>query len=303
MKVHAILNRGGGTLRTMDLDVLSALITDEFKLHGHEIEIEMLEGEELIDRINAHARRNDLDVLMVGGGDGTVSAAAAAVAGTPVALGTLPAGTMNLFVRSLEIPMELEQAIRALANGRIVEVDIAAVNGEHFIHQFAVGLHARMVRTRDKLDYGSKVGKMWASVKSVVSAVQSLPLVDLEIVIDGKRESIRTPAVAISNNIYGDGHLPYADDPQGGKLGVYLMRSTNRAAMLKMTMDMMRGAWKANKDLTVTEADSIRIVYGGRKTVNRAVMDGELKNLARVSDVTMHRRGLKVLVPEDCSLQ
>ncbi|WP_062219360.1 diacylglycerol/lipid kinase family protein [Aureimonas sp. D3] len=302
MKVHAILNRGGGTLRTMDLDVLSALIVDEFKLHGHEIDIDILTGDELIDRIRANARRNDLDVLMVGGGDGTVSAAAAAVAGTPVSLGVLPAGTMNLFARSLDIPMELEQAVRALANGRIVEVDIAAVNGEHFIHQFAVGLHARMVRTRDKLDYGSKVGKMWASVKAIVSATQSLPLVDLEIVIDGKRESIRTPAVAISNNIYGEGHLPFADDPQAGKLGVYLMRSTDRVAMLKMTMDMMRGAWKANKDLTVTEADSIRIVYGGRKTVKRAVMDGELKDLARVSDVTMHRRGLKVLVPEDSKL-
>ncbi|WP_062111958.1 diacylglycerol/lipid kinase family protein [Aureimonas sp. AU40] len=302
MKVHALLNRGGGTLRTLDLDILSALICDEFRMHGHEIEVDLLSGEELIGSIREHSERSDLDVLMVGGGDGTVSAAAAAVAHSPVALGVLPAGTMNLFARSLQIPLELEQAIRALSTGRIVEVDIASVNDEFFIHQFAVGLHARMVRTRDKIDYGSKVGKMWASVKAVVSAVRSLPLVDLEIEIDGKRESIRTPAVAISNNLYGDGHLPFADDPQAGRLGIYLMRSHDRAAMLKMTMDMMRGAWKANKDLTVTEADSIRIVYGGRKTHSRAVMDGELKNLDRVSDVTIHRRGLKVLVPESATI-
>jgi diacylglycerol kinase family enzyme len=302
MKVHALLNRGGGTLRTMDLDVLSALICDEFRLHGHEIEVDLLSGDELIDSIRTQSRRTDLDVLMVGGGDGTVSAAAAAVAHSPVALGVLPAGTMNLFARSLQIPMELEQAIGALATGRIVEVDIASVNDAFFIHQFAVGLHARMVRTRDKLDYGSKFGKMWASAKAVVSAVRSLPLVDLEIEIDGKRESIRTPAVAISNNLYGDGHLPFADDPQAGKLGIYLMRSHDRAAMLKMTMDMMRGAWKANKDLTVTAAESIRIVYGGSKTHHRAVMDGELTDLDRVSDVRIHRRGLKVVVPDEATI-
>ena len=303
MKVHALLNRGGGTLRTMDLDVLSALIRDEFTLHGHEIEVETLSGETLADSLRTQSERNDLDVLLVGGGDGTVSTAAAAVAQSPIALAVLPAGTMNLFARSLHIPLELDAAVRALATGRIVEVDIARVNDEYFIHQFAVGLHARMVRTRDKLDYGSRVGKMWASARAVMAAIYSLPLVDLEIDVDGKREKIRTPAVAISNNLYGDGHLPFADDPQAGKLGIYLMRSQDRPAMLKMTMDMMRGAWKANKDLTVTEADSIRIVYGGRKTHNRAVMDGELKTLARVSDVAICRKGLKVVVPEDAPLE
>ncbi len=302
MKVHALLNRDGGTLRTTDLDVLKTFICDEFRLHGHEIEVETLSGEELAASLKTQAERNDLDVLMVGGGDGTVSSAAASVAHSPIALAVLPAGTMNLFARSIQIPLELEEAVRALATGRIVEVDVASVNDEIFIHQFAVGLHARMVRTRDKLDYGSRVGKMWASTKAIMSAIYTLPLVDLEIEIDGKRESIRTPAVAISNNLYGDGHVPFADDPQAGKLGIYLMRSHARPAMLKMTMDMMRGAWKSNKDLTVTEAESIRIVYGGRKTHNRAVMDGELKTLDRVSDVSIQRRALKVVVPDDASL-
>lgn len=302
MKVQAILNRGGGTLRTTDLGVLRSLICDEFSLHGHEIDVEVLSGDQLIESIRSQATRGDLDVLMVGGGDGTVSAAAAAVADTHIALAVLPAGTMNLFARSLEIPLELEEAVRSLSTGRIVEVDIASVNGEYFVHQFAVGLHARMVRTREKLDYGSRIGKMWASTKAIASAIQSLPLVNIEIEIDGKRESIQTPAVAISNNIYGDGHVPYADDPQAGKLGVYLMRSTDRKQVVKLTLDMMRGAWKANQDLTVAQADSIRIVYGGRKTHNRAVMDGELKTLARVSDIEIHKRGLKVLVPYEASL-
>ncbi len=95
MKVHAILNRHGGTLRTTDLELLSSAIRGEFQLHGHEIDVEIVEGPEVGERIEAQARRTDLDVLMVGGGDGTVSSAAAAVAGSEIALAILPAGTMN----------------------------------------------------------------------------------------------------------------------------------------------------------------------------------------------------------------
>ncbi len=301
MKVHAILNREGGTLRTTDLDLLTSVICDEFRLHGHEIEVVVLGSAEIGEEIRKQSLRGDLDVLMVGGGDGTVASAAGAVAGTSIALGLLPAGTMNLFARSLQIPLVLDQAVKALATGRVAEVDIASVNGDYFVHQFAVGLHARMVRTREKLDYASRFGKMWASVRAVGSAIQSRPSVELKLTVDGKLETIRTPAVAISNNVYGDGHVPFADDPQGGKLGIYLMRSSDRGAVLKLTVDMMRGAWKANENLTVAAADDIRIEYRGAKTKDRAVMDGELKDLARVSNVKIHRRGLKVLVPEEAT--
>ncbi len=301
MKVHAILNRHGGTLRTTDLELLSSAIRSEFQLHGHAIEVELVEGPDVGARIEAQAKRSDLDVLMVGGGDGTVSSAAAAVAGTSIALAILPAGTMNLFARSLQIPMGLDPAVRSLANGRIAEVDIASVNGRYFVHQFAVGMHARMVRTREKLDYHSRLGKMWASVRAVVTAAGSLPMVDLRVEIDGKAQVIRTPAVAISNNIYGDGHLPYADDPQGGKLGIYIMRATSRMAVLKTTLDMMRGAWKDTDKLTVLTADKLVIEHQRSKSRNRSVMDGELRSLDRRSEVRIHPKGLKVLVPDEAT--
>lgn len=299
MKVHAILNRDGGTLKTTDLELLSRVICDEFRLHGHEIEVEQLTGSELGDAIARQAKRSDLDALMVGGGDGTVSGAAAAVAGSGIALAILPAGTMNLFARTLQIPLDLDDAVKSLANGRIVDVDIASVNGEYFIHQFAVGLHARMVRTRDRLDYGSRIGKMWASTRAIVSSIASLPMVRLDIEIDGKLQSIETPAVAISNNIYGEGHLPYADNPQGSCLGVYIGRTSNSLAMAGLALNILRGSWKNNDDLWVRSAKTVRIEYSGRKRRNRAVMDGELKELAPVSNVRLHPNGLKVVVPEE----
>jgi diacylglycerol kinase family enzyme len=301
MDVHVILNRTGGTLRTTNLDLLTALIRDEFTLHGHRVEIEVVDGHDIAHAIGQVAARTDIDVLMVGGGDGTVSCAAGAVAGTDIALAILPAGTMNLYARTLQIPLELAAAVNALASGVVVDVDIAMVNDKPFVHQFAVGVHARMVRMREKFDYASRVGKMWASTKAVMMTLQSLPLVRLDVEIDGKLEKIETPAVAVSNNMYGDGHLPFADNPKGGALGVYICRTKDRAEVARLAFDVWRGRWKENPSLTVLKAQQVELYYPGIARDRRAVRDGELESLEPKSVVSIRHGGLKVLVPDEAS--
>lgn len=303
MKVHAILNRDGGTLKTTDLDVLSKLIEDEFELHGHEIEVEVIAGKDVVEAIGRAGGREDVDVLLVGGGDGTVSCAAGTLMDTETALAILPAGTMNLFARSLQIPLALQQAVSALAGGRVVAVDIATVNGRPFVHQFSVGLHARMVRARESLDYGSRIGKMWASARAIATTLRSLPMVHLEIEIDGRRQRIQSPAIAVSNNLYGEGHLPFTDEPQAGQLGIYICRTDKTAAVSKLALDILRGAWRGNTALTILTAKTIRIDAALSKTSGRAVRDGELVDLEPSSDVRIHPKALRVLVPEDATLE
>ena len=64
------------------------------------------------------------DLLVVGGGDGSLSAAAGKVAGTTTALGVLPLGTANDFARTLEVPRALGEAVRTLSTGKVVDVDL-----------------------------------------------------------------------------------------------------------------------------------------------------------------------------------
>lgn len=302
MKVHAILNRDGGTLKTTDLAVLSRLIEDEFRLHGHEIEVEVVAGQDVVGAIGGAGQREDIDVLLVGGGDGTVSCAAATLMDRRTALAILPAGTMNLFARSLQIPLALQEAVSALAGGRVTAVDIATVNGKPFVHQFSVGLHARMVRARESLDYGSRIGKMWASTRAIVTTLRSLPLVHMEIEIDGKRQRIQSPAIAVSNNLYGEGHLPFTDEPQAGQLGIYICRTDNIAAVSKLALDILRGAWRGNPALAILTARTIKIDATLSKASGRAVRDGELVDLEPSSEVKIHPRALRVLVPQDATL-
>ncbi|HET6652921.1 MAG TPA: lipid kinase [Nocardioides sp.] len=80
------------------------------------------------------------DLVIVGGGDGTIGCAAGLVAGTPATLGVLPLGTANDFARTLELPADVAGACAALAHGEVVDVDLGRVDGRTFLNVASVGL-------------------------------------------------------------------------------------------------------------------------------------------------------------------
>ncbi|TIC85443.1 lipid kinase [Nocardioides sp. GY 10127] len=80
------------------------------------------------------------DLLVVGGGDGSVTAAAHRVAGTSTVLGVLPLGTANDFARTVEIPDDLRGAVRTLVEGHVVDVDLGRTGDHSFLNAASVGL-------------------------------------------------------------------------------------------------------------------------------------------------------------------
>lgn len=74
------------------------------------------------------------ETILAGGGDGTVSAVAAEIAGTGIRLGVLPLGSRNHFARDLRIPFDLESAVRIVVDHHAVVVDVAEVNGRVFVN-------------------------------------------------------------------------------------------------------------------------------------------------------------------------
>src|SRR5919112_5545673 len=89
-----------------------------------------------LDRVLADGH----DLVVVGGGDGTVSYAAGRVAGTGIVLGVLPLGTANDLARTLEIPNDLAGACAALADGKVVDIDLGRANGQPFLNVASAGL-------------------------------------------------------------------------------------------------------------------------------------------------------------------
>jgi diacylglycerol kinase family enzyme len=104
--------------------------------------VSLVSGEEIIQ-----AARRALDagasIVVAGGGDGTISTVASVVAGTNVALGVLPIGTLNHFAKDLHIPLNPAEAAQTVISGRTIPVDVGDLNGRTFINNASIGLYPR----------------------------------------------------------------------------------------------------------------------------------------------------------------
>ncbi|WP_204313348.1 diacylglycerol kinase family protein, partial [Klebsiella michiganensis] len=75
--VHAVFNRDGGTFRTLDIAAFALKAKEIFEQHGHTFQSDIVAGKDIVKALENAAARDRDGVLMAGGGDGTISAAAA----------------------------------------------------------------------------------------------------------------------------------------------------------------------------------------------------------------------------------
>jgi len=93
---------------------------------------------------NAVKRKHKL--IIVGGGDGTISSVVDYFACQDVVLGILPFGTVNSFARTLGIPLDLKRAVEVIVNGKVADVDLGKVDHDYFSNVVAIGLSADIAR-------------------------------------------------------------------------------------------------------------------------------------------------------------
>lgn len=300
MRFVAVLNRDGGTLRTIDLEALRERMAATLEAAGHTTKVVVVSGQK-VEQALADAAGGDADVVLAGGGDGTISTAAARLMNTDKALAVLPAGTMNLFARSLGIPLAIDEAIEAFAKGRIRAVDVASASGRVFIHQFSVGMHAKMVDMRENMQFASRLGKMRASVRAAFATILDPPSLNVSVTVGETEILTRTTGIGVTNNLFGEGHLPYADKPDGGVLGIYVTVARERSQIVRFFLNMARGRWRDNPHVEIHEGDRALLKLLPPIRSRKCVIDGELAKLERETSFEIHRKVLKVLVPNDAA--
>lgn len=299
MKIIAVLNCESGTLRTLDKDAFMADTRAVFAAEGHELDCKLTDGANILAVLEEAAKNPDYDVLLAGGGDGTISAAAEIAWRNNKILGVLPAGTMNLFARSLNMPLNISVSIHALARATIQSVDIGTCNGRVFVHQVAIGLHPLLIHIREQYNYASRLGKIWANFRAMVQLVAHAPRVKTEALIDGRMITGVYSALAISNNPYGDGMLPVAPNIQTGRLGFYLAKPLSVSGMLRLFWDILRGKWRSNLAIVEDHARYVQLKPVTYKAYQFMSVDGELLPLPERLEIHILPAALKVLLPED----
>ncbi|MGD0565612.1 MAG: diacylglycerol kinase family protein [Roseiarcus sp.] len=235
-------------------------------------------------------------LVVAGGGDGTVNAVASALAGTDTALGVLPMGTFNHFARDVGIPLDLEAAVRNLFTGQIRKVDVGEVNGRVFVNNSGIGLYPRIVRQREAQQRHGHV-KWVAFLLAVGSVLRRYSPVRVKLSVD-EAETLarRTPFLFVGNNKYGLVGLEIGTraNLDSGRLWVCMASRAGRRNLIRMALKTPMGR-ESDRELDAFEAQEIW-VHPETKRVNVST-DGEISMMGAPLHYRIRPRALGVVAP------
>lgn len=293
-----IVNRKAGTVRSMGVEAVRALVTETF---GAETPVAFVDGGAIETHIRDLLDAGRIDRLIVGGGDGTLASAASLIAGSGIALGVLPLGTMNLMAKTIGMDADLATALAQLRDAEVMAVDAGRANGRLFLHHVSFGLQPRMVRLREKLGYSSRLTKILAAVRATIAVLLNPRSQRLGLTIDGKQVEIRTPGLIVSNNAYENASMLRQARLDGGVLGLYALSPMTLVAYVRLAIDVLRGRWQDNVNVTEMRGRRVRLVRHRRLRHDsrsiKATLDGELTLLRLPLLIESEPAALDMLVP------
>lgn len=298
MHVTAVINRSGGTVLGGDPELKESLAA-AFASMGVQAKIILAAPGALQSAFERAADEPGLDALIAGGGDGTVSLAAAVAVRSGLTLGLLPLGTLNHLARDAGIPNDLDGAVAVIAAGHAEAIDVGEVNGHIFVNNSSVGLYPLMVRQREALRKRLGHSKRLAMLVASVRALRHFSRHRLTIRIAGREQPIETPLLFVGNNIYQTSLLALGRRLalQDGELCLYAVLARTRLQFLGLASRGLIGRLDQQRDFIsltgVTEAE-----IHSRHAALSVSADGETLHLEPPLHYRVRPKALRLLMPE-----
>lgn len=296
MKIGAVINNASGVLspeeakRRLD-DIREQL---ESRLSPHLLAI--VPGSEVKKELE-DILKYDLDVLIIGGGDGTVSTAAELIADSDISLLVLALGTRNNFARDAGVPLDPLEAISLLDEMQIWQTDMGEVNDYKFINNATVGLYPKIVKEREERTEKRGWRKWWAQIVSVFIVFKRLPRMRMSVEADEISTSLYTPFLFVGNNEYQEIVSPnyLRKSLSEGKLWICIARSSGFGSLLLMVWHII---FKGIREATNLETHLVTelTVNTWKKTVTVAI-DGEIHKLTTPLRFKIRNKCLRVIIP------
>ena len=228
---------------------------DQLRAHGIEpIHRDCASREELSPTIVRHG--GDVDMVVVGGGDGTLNAAATGIIELGVPLGILPTGTANDLARTLDIPADVEAAARIIAEGHMRRIDLGIVNGQPFFNVASVGMSAELAERLTR-EVKRRFGRLGYAVTALRVLAHARPF---RAVIASEDETVRvaTLQIAVGNGrYYGGGNAvektAAIDDQRLDLYSLELKRAWKLALMARSFRSGEQGAWEEVRAIRAQE--------------------------------------------------
>lgn len=253
------------------------------------------ENESIAGIIRQNAEASDF--VIVGGGDGTLNAAAAALVETGLPLGVIPLGTANDFARTIGIPTDPQKAAALIAAGRLKRIDLGEVNGRLFLNVASIGFSAEIAR---ELTVEAK--RRWGTFGYGIVAARILirsRLFTAFIDHDGVTETLRTMQVSVGNGRHYGGGMTVEETAtvDDGKLDFYSLEIDHWWRLLALLPSLRKGTHGRWDDVRAFRTTEVTVRTRKRRPVNT---DGELSTYTP-AHFRIRPKAIEVFVPSDAA--
>jgi len=226
--------------------------------------------------------RDQVDMVIVGGGDGTLNAAVQGLVGTHLPLGILPLGTANDLARTLGIPPSVPEACQIIAGGQLRSIDLGWVNGQYFLNTASMGLSVKITR-----NLTSEAKRTWGVLAYAATAIQVLlkarPFqaeIRWRAPNSEKEESVlvKTLQIAVGNGLYYGGGMAVAHDADvdDQRLDLYSLEVDHWWEVIFALPALRKGTQFQLPNIRTIEAQEIEVFTRKPRSINT---DGEITTM------------------------
>ncbi|WP_035140000.1 YegS/Rv2252/BmrU family lipid kinase [Fischerella sp. PCC 9605] len=238
------------------------------------------------------------EMIIVSGGDGTISGAAEAVIGTGIPFGIIPRGTVNAFAKALGISTVIKEACQTILTGVPRKVDVALCNNKPMIVLSAIGFEAETIKETDK-----KAKKLFGTLAFVGTGIKQLANLDtFTVYIETEKETLNLSASAVTIANAAAPTSILAHGPAGviiddGLLDVTIVAPANRQNALFAAYHLLRSGFTGSAtnrdDIQHLRARNVRVRTEPQKKV---ALDGDMNGTTPL-EIKCIPGGLTILVP------
>ncbi len=240
----------------------------------------------------------DLDLLILGGGDGSISSVVDLLVGRETVLGLLPLGTANDFARTLGIPVGLEEACATIAHGRVTEADLGLVGDNYYANVASVGVSAGVTQALTPL-LKRRAGTMAYPLAAIKALRRHKPFSAVLTFPDGDHEPVvleRLLQLAVGNGRFYGGGLVVApgSDIDDRALDVYAIEAGRRRDLVRVALGLRSGEFVKEKGVHYWRTTRVLVETFPKLPIN---IDGELVSQTP-RPFSVAPNALKILVPQ-----
>lgn len=292
--IEVILNARSGSQRARKTRLILERV---LSASTRSFQITVVSGDTLV-RVAQDKAASGCDVLVAGGGDGTISQVAEAALRADKTLGVLPLGTFNYFARSHGIPVELEGAVRVILENSTVDCTVFDLDGRLVLNNVSIGIIPTVLLKRRGLYrlWGRNQFNAYLSV--LLTIFRPVHRMRLRLATDSTEAVRETPLVLICSNAYQMEAFQLAGKEclAAGQFALYVARMSGRKKIVHLGLRALLRHLRPGQDYDVLCASDVTIETL-RRDEFRATVDGELVKIKSPMRFRTLSKQLRVLAP------